>query len=49
MLNGIFPLTVQAAVQVASEMVVQTNLIASTFQAAAAWIDDETTWYLITN
>jgi hypothetical protein len=49
MLNGIFPLCSQAAVQVASEMTVQNNLVASAFQAAAGWIDDQVTWYLVVN
>jgi len=47
MLNNVFPLCVQAAVQVSSEMTLTNNTIATTFQSAANWIDDCQTWGLV--
>jgi len=47
MINNVFPLCVQATVQVASEMVITNNTIATPLQSSTGWIDDCQTWGLV--
>ncbi len=42
MINNIFPLTVQAAVQAVTE-----STVVVPFESATLWIDDCITWWLV--